>query len=92
MFVNNHFSLAYSKAYGLTECMNGHLQDLNDLMLESCGKPMAGIEIRLVNWEEGKYRVTDKPNPRGEVILGGDSIAKVIVNETYDVVLKLTII
>ena len=38
---------------------------------------MAGAEARLVNWEEGGYTVTDKPNPRGEVILGGDSIAKV---------------
>ena len=38
---------------------------------------MAGAEARLVNWEEGGYEVTDKPNPRGEVILGVDSIAKV---------------
>ena len=38
---------------------------------------MAGAEARLVNWEEGGYTVTDEPNPRGEVILGGDSIAKV---------------
>ena len=37
---------------------------------------MAGAEARLVNWEEGGYKVTDTPNPRGEVILGGDSIAK----------------
>ena len=38
---------------------------------------MVGAEARIVNWEEGGYKVTDKPNPRGEVILGGDSIAKV---------------
>ena len=81
----------YSKAYGLTESMAGHVQDLNDPMLESCGKPMPGMESRLVNWEKGKYRVTDKPNPRGEIILGGDSIVKVVVNENYDVVLELTI-
>ena len=38
---------------------------------------MTGAEGRLVNWEEGNYKVTDQPNPRGEIILGGDSIAKV---------------
>ena len=38
---------------------------------------MTGAEGRLINWEEGNYKVTDQPNPRGEIILGGDSIAKV---------------
>jgi hypothetical protein len=28
------------------------------------------ICFRLVNWEEGNYRVTDKPRPRGEVLIG----------------------
>ena len=46
-------------------------------MTECCGKPVTGAEGRLVNWEEGNYKVTDQPNPRGEIILGGDSIAKV---------------
>ena len=44
---------------------------------------MVGAEARLVNWEEGGYTVTDKPNPRGEVILGGDSIAKVKYQRYY---------
>ena len=38
---------------------------------------MAEVEGRLVNWEDGNYKVTDKPNPRGEIIIGGGSIAKV---------------
>ena len=41
---------------------------------------MTGVEGRIINWEEGNYRVTDKPNPRGEIIIGGDSIAKVSLN------------
>ena len=24
------------------------------------GPPMAGIEVKLVNWEEGNYRVSDR--------------------------------
>ena len=26
--------------------------------------------LRLENWEEGNYRVTDKPRPRGEILIG----------------------
>jgi len=28
-----------------------------------------------VDWEDGGYRVTDKPYPRGEVYMGGDNVA-----------------
>lgn len=34
-----------------------------------------GIRIKLVNWDEGNYRVTDKPYPRGEIHVGGDNVA-----------------
>jgi hypothetical protein len=30
------------------------------------------VHIKLVNWEEGNYRVSDKPYPRGEVSREGD--------------------
>lgn len=39
------------------------------------GAPCTICDIKLVNWEEGNYRVTDRPYPRGEVILGGDNIS-----------------
>merc|ERR1712210_325290 len=29
-----------------------------------------------VNWEEGNYRVTDTPRPRGEILIGGASVAR----------------
>ena len=55
-----------------------------DLSTDTAGKPMAGVETRLVDWVEGEYRVTDRPNPRGEIVLGGEFIAKVCINEfTY---------
>ena len=33
-----------------------------------------GVNIRLENWEEGGYRVTDLPRPRGEILVGGDNV------------------
>jgi len=33
------------------------------------------VDVKLVNWEEGNYRTTDKPNPRGEIHVGGDNVA-----------------
>ena len=39
------------------------------------GAPLYDVDIKLVNWEDGGYRVTDSPNPRGEVHVGGDNVA-----------------
>ena len=35
-----------------------------------------GLQVKLVDWAEGNYKISDKPNPRGEIILGGDTISK----------------
>lgn len=39
------------------------------------GAATTTCDIKLVNWEEGNYRVTDRPYPRGEIVVGGDSIS-----------------
>lgn len=39
------------------------------------GGPATACDIKLVNWEEGNYRITDKPYPRGEIVIGGDNIS-----------------
>ncbi len=39
------------------------------------GYPLVSCEIRLVDWEEGQYRNTDQPNPRGEILIGGKVVA-----------------
>merc|ERR550525_285697 len=44
-------------------------------MTGRAGAPLMDVDIKLVNWDEGNYRVTDKPNPRGEVHVGGDNVA-----------------
>ena len=37
---------------------------------------MWGMEVRLVDWEEGGYRITDTPRPRGELHIGGQTVAQ----------------
>lgn len=46
-----------------------------DRTLGRVGNPTTVTDIRLVDWDEGNYRVTDKPYPRGEIIIGGDNIS-----------------
>ena len=36
---------------------------------------MYNVDIKLVDWEEGNYRVTDTPTPQGEIHVGGDQVA-----------------
>lgn len=65
------------QGYGLTETtscatvMCGH-----DMIVGRVGAPTTACDIRLIDWEEGKYRVTDKPYPRGEVVIGGENISE----------------
>ena len=72
-------SNTYSKqGYSLTESTcSGTVMENSELTTDTAGKPMAGIEARLVDWEEGEYKVTDRPRPRGEILLAGEPIAKV---------------
>lgn len=30
--------------------------------------------LQLVSWEEGGYTTSDKPMPRGEIVIGGQSV------------------
>jgi len=63
------------QGYGLTEtgaCAT--LMQMEENSVGCVGPPAQGINIRLVNWEEGNYRVTDKPRPRGEILIGGGNI------------------
>jgi long-chain acyl-CoA synthetase len=46
-----------------------------DLNYGSIGIPMEGVNVKLVDWPEGGYLTSDKPNPRGEIVIGGDLVA-----------------
>lgn len=49
---------------------------MDDLTFGRVGAPLTTTEIRLCSWEEGGYRVTNKPHPQGEVIIGGDVVSR----------------
>lgn len=74
-FIQAILNVNIVQGYGLTETTaSAALMDVHDL--DSCiaGAPLKDVFIRLVDWEEGNYRVTDKPLPRGEVVIGGDCV------------------
>ncbi|PSN39553.1 Long-chain-fatty-acid--CoA ligase 3 [Blattella germanica] len=64
------------QGYGLTEtCSCATVMDSQDRSTGRVGAPTTVCDIKLVDWEEGNYRVSDKPFPRGEIVIGGDNIS-----------------
>lgn len=67
---------AVVQGYGLTETTAGAtIQSVRDFKCGRVGAPSALVDIKLINWEEGNYRVTNKPYPQGEVVIGGETIS-----------------
>ena len=46
-------------------CACGTIMDSDDNSIGAAGPPLQGVQIQLVNWDEGNYTVEDQPNPRG---------------------------
>lgn len=62
--------------YGATEtCAATTVSDSKDLSIGRIGAPVQGVKVRLIDWPEGGYFVTDKPHPRGEMVVGGPHIS-----------------
>ena len=65
----------FCEGYGLTETSAvATLMHFEEHTTGTVGPPVQGVNIKLVNWEEGNYRVTDKPRPRGEILIKGGNI------------------
>ncbi|XP_055694254.1 long-chain-fatty-acid--CoA ligase 4 isoform X2 [Lutzomyia longipalpis] len=65
------------QGYGLTETTSGaSVLDKWDMTFGRVGAPSTMCDIRLINWEEGNYRVTNKPYPQGEIVIGGENVSK----------------
>ncbi|XP_036412126.1 long-chain-fatty-acid--CoA ligase 3b [Colossoma macropomum] len=74
-FMNICFCCPVGQGYGLTEtCGAGTISDYYDYSTGRVGAPLICSEIMLKDWEEGGYYSTDKPNPRGEILIGGPNV------------------
>ncbi|KAJ7515066.1 hypothetical protein O6H91_23G069800 [Diphasiastrum complanatum] len=74
-FINICFGAPIVQGYGLTEtCAGATFSEWDDLSIGRVGPPIPSCYIKLVNWEEGGYLPTDKPMPRGEIVIGGPSV------------------
>ena len=76
-FVRTVLCVDLLQGYGLTETSaSATLSDTSDLSVGRVGPPIRGVSIRLVDWTEGNYRLSDKPHPRGEIVVGGSMVTK----------------
>ena len=74
-FANGCLDVALMQGFGATETTAiTSLMDRYDVTTGRTGAPLFGAKVRLVDWDEGGYRPTDKPHPRGEIVVGGDFI------------------
>ncbi|XP_051933443.1 long-chain-fatty-acid--CoA ligase 4 isoform X2 [Hippocampus zosterae] len=74
-FMNVCFCCPVGQGYGLTEtCGAGTITEVADRSTGRVGAPLICCELRLRDWAEGGYTSKDKPNPRGEVLIGGPNV------------------
>lgn len=75
-FVRAALNIKLPQGFGTTEtCAATACQLFDDQSTCNVGLPVHGCQIKLEPWLEGNYRPTDKPNPRGEIVVGGEMIA-----------------
>ncbi|XP_010793629.1 long-chain-fatty-acid--CoA ligase 3b [Notothenia coriiceps] len=74
-FMNICLCCPVGQGYGLTEtCGAGTISEMWDYSTGRVGAPLVCSEMKLKDWEEGGYYSTDKPNPRGEILIGGPNV------------------
>ncbi|XP_054598926.2 long-chain-fatty-acid--CoA ligase 3a [Nothobranchius furzeri] len=74
-FMNVCLCCPVGQGYGLTEtCGAGTISEHWDYSTGRVGGPLVCCEIKLKDWVEGGYRSTDKPHPRGEILIGGPNV------------------
>uniref|UniRef100_A0A804NYI4 4-coumarate--CoA ligase n=1 Tax=Zea mays TaxID=4577 RepID=A0A804NYI4_MAIZE len=76
-FMNICLGVPVGQGYGLTEtCAGAAFTEWDDTSVGRVGPPLPCCYVKLVSWEEGGYKISDSPMPRGEVAVGGHSITK----------------
>ncbi|CAA0809949.1 Long chain acyl-CoA synthetase 9- chloroplastic [Striga hermonthica] len=74
-FINICLGAPIGQGYGLTEtCAGGTFSEYDDTSVGRVGPPLPCSIIKLVDWPEGGYLITDSPKPRGEIVIGGPNV------------------
>ncbi|KAJ6830190.1 long chain acyl-CoA synthetase 9, chloroplastic [Iris pallida] len=74
-FINICLGAPIGQGYGLTEtCAGGTFSEYDDTSVGRVGAPLPCSYIKLIDWSEGGYLVTDSPMPRGEIVIGGPNV------------------
>ncbi|KAL3840001.1 hypothetical protein ACJIZ3_024592 [Penstemon smallii] len=74
-FINICLGAPIGQGYGLTEtCAGGTFSEYDDTSVGRVGAPLACSIIKLVDWPEGGYLISDSPKPRGEIVIGGPNV------------------
>ncbi|KAL9664907.1 hypothetical protein QQ045_020316 [Rhodiola kirilowii] len=74
-FINICLGAPIGQGYGLTEtCAAGTFTEYDDTSVGRVGAPLPCAVIKLIDWPEGGYLISDSPLPRGEIVIGGPSV------------------
>ncbi|EEF48390.1 long-chain-fatty-acid CoA ligase, putative [Ricinus communis] len=74
-FINICLGAPIGQGYGLTEtCAGGTFSEFDDSSVGRVGNPLPCTYIKLIDWPEGGYLISDSPMPRGEIVIGGPSV------------------
>uniref|UniRef100_A0A251IRQ0 AMP-dependent synthetase/ligase domain-containing protein n=1 Tax=Manihot esculenta TaxID=3983 RepID=A0A251IRQ0_MANES len=55
-------------------CAGGTFSEFDDTSVGRVGNPVPSSFIKLIDWPEGGYLVSDLPMPRGEIVIGGPNV------------------
>ncbi|KAG8378268.1 hypothetical protein BUALT_Bualt08G0119900 [Buddleja alternifolia] len=74
-FINICLGAPIGQGYGLTEtCAGGTFSEYDDTSVGRVGPPLPCSIIKLIDWPEGGYLISDSPKPRGEIVIGGPNV------------------
>ncbi|KAL3592429.1 hypothetical protein D5086_011069 [Populus alba] len=74
-FINICLGAPICQGYGLTEtCAGGTFSEFDDPSVGRVGNPVPCSYIKLIDWPEGGYLISNSPMPRGEIVIGGPNV------------------
>ncbi|XP_047983121.1 long chain acyl-CoA synthetase 9, chloroplastic [Salvia hispanica] len=74
-FINICLGAPIGQGYGLTEtCAGGTFSEYDDPSVGRVGAPLPCSVVKLIDWPEGGYLISDTPKPRGEIVIGGPNV------------------